>query len=115
MTQSSENERLRRWRLILGGGQADGICTGSGDNSLMLSGTDQAIDNALSALYDSDAFGGLRQRSGRLDSSSPKVTRWLGDIRSYFLTSVVKVMQQDALQRLNLRQMLLESDNTRSS
>ena len=58
MTQS-DNERLRRWRLILGGGQADGICTGAGDNSLTLSGTDQAMDNALSALYDSDRSGGL--------------------------------------------------------
>ena len=102
MTQS-DNERLRRWRLILGGGQADGICTGSGDNSLTLSGTDQAMDNALSALYDSE-------RSSGLGSSSPKVARWLGDIRSYFPTSVVKVMQQDALQRLNLRQMLLEPE-----
>lgn len=102
MTQSSE-ERLRRWRLILGGGQADGICTGSDDISLTLSGTDQAMDNALSALYDSD-------RSGGLGSSSPKVARWLGDIRTYFPTSVVKVMQQDALKRLNLRQMLLEPE-----
>lgn len=103
MTQSSENERLRRWRLILGGGQADGICTGAGDNSLTLSGTDQAMDKALGALYDSE-------RSGGLGSSSPKVARWLGDIRTYFPTSVVKVMQQDALQRLNLRQMLLEPE-----
>lgn len=103
MMQSSENERLRRWRLILGGGQADGIGTGSGDNSLTLSGTDQAMDNALSALYDSD-------RSGGLGSSSPNVARWLGDIRSYFPTSIVKIMQQDALQRLNLRQMLLQPE-----
>lgn len=65
MTQSSE-ERLRRWRLILGGGQADGICTGSGDINLTLSGTDQAIDNALSALYDSDRSGGLGRSSPRL-------------------------------------------------
>jgi Mg-chelatase subunit ChlD len=61
------------------------------------------MDNALSALYDSD-------RSGGLGTSSPKVARWLGDIRTYFPTSVVKVMQQDALQRLNLRQMLLEPE-----
>ncbi len=87
-TQHSNEERLRRWRLILGGGQADGICTPSGDISLTLSSTDQAMDNALSALYDSD-------RSGGLGSSSPKVARWLGDIRTYFTTSVVKVMQQD--------------------
>jgi Mg-chelatase subunit ChlD len=61
------------------------------------------MDDALSALYESDRRGGL-------GSSSPKVARWLGDIRSYFPTSVVKVMQQDALERLNLQQMLLEPE-----
>lgn len=103
-------ERLRRWRLILGGGAADGIgaqgngnSDGIGSDGFSLGTADQAIDQALSALYDSDRHGGL-------GSSSPKVARWLGDIRTYFPTSVVKVMQQDALERLNLRQMLLEPE-----
>ncbi|MGG6266818.1 VWA domain-containing protein [Leptolyngbya sp. AN03gr2] len=95
---SAETERLRRWRLLLGGGAADGIAIPGG-----LSTGDQAIDQTLEALYDSD-------RSGGLGASSPKVARWLGDIRTYFPTSVVKVMQQDALERLNLRQMLLEPE-----
>ncbi|HYE76091.1 MAG TPA: VWA domain-containing protein, partial [Blastocatellia bacterium] len=43
-------------------------------------------------------------------SSSPRVARWLGDIRTYFPSSVVRVMQQDALERLNLRQMLLQPE-----
>ncbi len=112
MNQPSE-ERLRRWRLILGGGSADGIClggkgTGSGSSStdgtgIGLSKTDIAIDKALEALYDSD-------RSGGLGASSPNVARWLGDIRTYFPSSVVRVMQKDALERLNLRQMLLQPE-----
>jgi len=107
-------ERLRRWRLVLGGGAADGICgqgaigdatggDGRGDDGFSLGTADQAIDKALGALYDSDRKGGL-------GASSPKVARWLGDIRTYFPTSVVQVMQQDALERLNLRQMLLEPE-----
>ena len=104
MTQSSvlspqhsdEDERLRRWRLILGGGAADG--TGAG-----LRGDDLKIDDALQALYDSE-------RSGGLGSSNPNIARWLGDIRTYFPASVVQVMQRDALQRLNLRQMLLQPE-----
>jgi Mg-chelatase subunit ChlD len=96
MPELPESDRLRKWRLILGSEQADGTdCT--------LNGSDISIDKTLSALYDSN-------RSGGLGSSSPKVARWLGDIRTYFPASVVKVMQQDALKRLNLRQMLLEPE-----
>ncbi|MDJ0737992.1 MAG: VWA domain-containing protein [Nostocaceae cyanobacterium] len=96
MVQNNKDERLRRWRLILGGEEADGT-------GCKLTGADTTIDNTLNALYDD-------QRSGGLGSSSPKVARWLGDIRTYFPSSVVKVMQQDALERLNLRQMLLEPE-----
>jgi Mg-chelatase subunit ChlD len=91
-----DDERLRRWRLILGGESADGT-------GLQLSASDLGIDRALSALYDSE-------RSGGLGSSSPNVARWLGDIRTYFPSPVVKMMQQDALERLNLRQMLLQPE-----
>ncbi|MFP4100813.1 VWA domain-containing protein [Coleofasciculus sp.] len=103
----TQPERLRRWRLLLGGGDADGICQENGEgeaaDSFTLNPTDQAIDNALSALYDSDRRGGL-------GSSSPNIARWLGDIRTYFPSSVVQVMQKDAMARLNLQQMLLEPE-----
>jgi len=89
-------EQLRRWRLILGGDQNDGT-------SCSLDKTDLQIDKTLEALYDSNRKGGL-------GASSPNVSRWLGDIRTYFPSSVVQVMQKDALKRLNLTQMLLEKE-----
>ncbi len=95
-TDAHNEERLRRWRLILGGEEADGIGIG-------LSGADKGMDKAMQALYDSERKGGL-------GSSAPNIARWLGDIRSYFPASVVRVMQQDALERLNLRQMLMEPE-----
>ncbi|WP_213450569.1 VWA domain-containing protein [Rhizomonospora bruguierae] len=102
-------ERLRRWRLVLGGGDADG--TGQG-----LTGEDARIDEALSALYDADA-GGVggpgeagERRSGGLAASAPRVARWLGDIRGYFPSSVVQVLQQDAIDRLDLTRLLLEPE-----
>lgn len=100
-------ERLRRWRLILGGGDGDGICGGGAEQSggLNLGTGDLAVDQALAALY-----GDSAQRSGGLGRSAPNVARWLGDIRRYFPSSVVRVMQQDALERLNLHQMLLEPE-----
>jgi Mg-chelatase subunit ChlD len=98
----SDSERLRRWRLVLGGDQADGT-------GVRLSDTDAAIDRCLGALYEQGAEGGKR-RAGGLGASAPSVARWLGDIRSFFPTSIVRVMQQDAMERLNLRQMLLEPE-----
>ena len=93
------SERLRRWRMILGGHDADGI-------GCVLGQADQAMDAALSALY--DAKGG--SRSAGLGGSAPSVARWLGDIREYFPSSVVRVLQKDALERLNLRQMLMQPE-----
>lgn len=89
-------ERERRWRLVLGGGEADGL-------GVPLDQRDLGMDRALQALYDSD-------RNGGLGSSAPSVARWLGDIRSYFPGSVVQVLQKDAIDRLGLLQMLTEPE-----
>ncbi|MEU7020129.1 VWA domain-containing protein [Streptomyces sp. NPDC046203] len=103
------DERLRRWRLVLGGGPADG--TGRA-----LTGTDAAMDGALSALYDrkndkdDKAPRGGQGRHGGLGGSAPSVARWLGDIRTYFPGSVVQVMQRDAIDRLGLATLLLEPE-----
>jgi Mg-chelatase subunit ChlD len=93
-----KSEGLRRWRLILGGGSADGI-------ACPLDGRDLQIDQALEMLYDGD---GARQ--GGLGASAPKVARWLGDIRDYFPSAVVQLMQRDAIDRLNLKRLLMEPE-----
>jgi Mg-chelatase subunit ChlD len=104
--QVEDRERLRRWRLVLGGeggshGQsAEGF---SLDSLVSLSKQDQQRDGALGALYS-------EERSGGLGGSSPRVARWLGDIRTYFPVSVVKVLQRDALERFGLRQLLMEKE-----
>lgn len=90
-----DEELIRKWRLILGE-PSDGT-------GLRLTGIDLQMDKALEALYDSDRTGGL-------GASSPNVSRWLGDIRTFFPSTVVQVMQQDALKRLNLTQMLFEKE-----
>jgi Mg-chelatase subunit ChlD len=95
-------ERLRRWRLILGGDDADGTGTS-------LSTRDQALDRALAAVYDAGKPDTGKRRGG-LGASAPSVARWLGDIRGFFPTSVVRVLQHDAMDRLGLRQLLLEPE-----
>ena len=99
-TSHAPDERLRRWRLVLG----DEARSAFGE--MALSEADNAMDRALQALYDSDRKGGL-------GASAPSVARWLGDIRTYFPSSVVHVMQKDALERLGLQQMLLEPEMLR--
>jgi Mg-chelatase subunit ChlD len=94
---ASEAERLRRWRLVLGSGEADGT-------GCRLGGADLNIDKALSTLYDAE------ERRGGLGGSAPSVARWLGDIRTYFPSSVVRVMQQDAIDRLGMKQLLLQPE-----
>src|SRR4029078_5655140 len=100
MSMTANEEQLRRWRLILGAGDADGT-------GYEVSGVDQQMDRALEALYDAE-------RNGGLGSSSPKIARWLGDIRTYFPNSVVGIMQQDALGRLGLKQMLSQPENLKA-
>ena len=101
-------DRLQRWRLVLGR-EAEASC-GS------LNGPPQEMDQALAALYDAQGPGGLQSqdRRGGRGSSAPSVARWLGDIRKYFPSSVVQVMQHDALERLNMRSMLLQPEMLRS-
>lgn len=91
-----KEEQLKRWRLILGQSSDPQESIGMGEE-------EKGMDRVLDALYDSE-----RQRG--LGSSSPNVTRWLGDIRKYFPAPVVQLMQKDALERLRLHQMLLQPE-----
>ena len=75
-------ERVRKWRLILGK-DADK----NNDDQVSLSPEMKGMDDVLDALYDSERQAGL-------GSSSPNVNRWLGDIRKYFPSSVVQLMQK---------------------
>jgi Mg-chelatase subunit ChlD len=104
------DESARRWRLLLGG---------AADEELGVRlGTDEAaMDAALAGLYDRQdgeaRTGTGASRGGRgagLGASAPRVARWLGDIRTYFPSSVVQVMQKDAVERLALTQLLLEPE-----
>ncbi|CNG51903.1 Uncharacterized protein conserved in bacteria [Mycobacterium tuberculosis] len=106
MSGESTDDRLRRWRLVLGGERADGT-------GVSLTGDDVRMDGALEKLYGGGSDEG-RPRPGRrsagLGDSAPSVARWLGDIREYFPSSVVQVMQKDAIERLDLTRLLLEPE-----
>ena len=84
------SERERRWRLLLGEA-----------SELNLGAQDLRLDQCLSGIY---------ERRGGLGASMPSVSRWLGDIRQFFPSSVVQVLQKDAIERIGLRQMLKDPD-----
>lgn len=101
-------ERLRRWRLLLGPAAKDVSELGEDD---------QRRDAALTGLYGGGSGARVAgeapeggRRSAGLGSSAPMLHRWLGDVRKYFPTSVVQVMQRDAVERLGLRQLLMEPE-----
>lgn len=111
-SQAEQEERARRWRLILGkisddtegesqAGEQEGETGSPGDQDLTEG--DKRMDSALESLY-----GDIQ--SGDLSDSTPDLARWLGDIRTYFPDEVVQIMQQDALQRLNLRRLLAQPE-----
>lgn len=90
------SERARRWRLALGD-----------DEGGELSESDLRLSQALSALYCETP---TTKRKGGLGASSPRVARWLGDIREFFPAPTVQIIQKDALERLNLKSMMLEPE-----
>ena len=105
------DERLRRWRLLLGsegqkGQSADGI-------GYQLSDQDARLDAALAALYDGAPYGkaeGKKKRGAGLGSSAPNVASWLSEVRDLFPTDTVRVLQQDAIERLGIKSLLLEPE-----
>lgn len=95
----------QRWRLILGKDEEEGKGGGKGaaEEQQTLTEEQEALDETLEALYNPPKKGGL-------EDSMPRVNRWLGDIRKYFPSTVVQVMQKDAFERLNIEAMLLEPE-----
>lgn len=90
------HERQRRWQLAIGTEAESGT----------LSEQDRRLSAALTALYG----GNNDARRGGLGASSPRVARWLGDIREFFPSPVVQVIQKDAMERLHLKSLLLEPE-----
>lgn len=97
-TSAAKGERMRRWKLTLGADTEN------------LSDRDQRMAQALAQLYAPESEQRKSRRGVGHGASAPRVARWLGDIREFFPTSVVQVIQRDAFERLGLKQMLLEPE-----
>ncbi len=103
-------EKLKRWRLILGSESQNKINSISGNigGSLGLNQEQLLMDNALAQIY-----GGNNNNSEKgagNGMSNPQITKWLGDLRSIFAPMEVKIIQNDAIERKGLKQLLFEPE-----
>lgn len=111
---SEKLEQFRRWRLILGKSAQEALDQECGA-STALSSSDAEMDEALAAIYDeTQTEGPAQRRSAGLGGSAPRLAKWLGDIRNYFKEDVVTVIQQDAIERRGLKQLLFEPEMLRN-
>jgi len=111
-------DRFQRWRLILGkrvedqmsGGRASCGLGGAGDATLTREMME--MDGALGAVYDlqEEQPGEKGKRGAGLGGSRLTVAAWLGDVRKYFETDVVAVIQQDAIEKNDWQQLLFEPE-----
>lgn len=102
------NEKIKRWRLILGKESEDrfsSMCQGG----IQLSSEQDMLDHALSAIYHNNA-GGSQSFGGGSGASSPVISRWLGDVRSLFDKDLITIIQADAMERCGLKQLIFEPE-----
>lgn len=106
MTQQNQ---IARWRLILGSQTQDAFAQMGG---APLSQEELLMDSALSAIYGGpgEGFGGALGGGAGRGPSSPHISKWLGDLRSLFDPEIVAVVQNDAIERKGLKQLLLEPE-----
>src|SRR5436189_387226 len=117
MSNTVDKEQLKRWRLILGQHAQQSLAQMGGAGGCELSAEQRGMDEALAAIYDETSgeggAGGQRRggaRSAGLGPSAPNLAKWLGDIRSYFKEDVVTVIQNDAIEKKGLTQLLFEPE-----
>ncbi|MFN7735686.1 MAG: VWA domain-containing protein [Pirellula sp.] len=111
---SVEVEQVKRWRLILGAPSQDKL--GDCCSGMELSPAQLEMDQALASIYDEtdeDSDRGNKRGAG-LGGSAPRLAKWLGDIRTYFREDVVCVIQQDAIEKKGLTQLLFEPETLKS-
>lgn len=104
----AQQAQLARWRLILG---AESQPDFEGMGAAPLSREELLMDSALAAIYGGpgESFGAPGQGAGR-GPSAPHIAKWLGDLRSLFDPEIVAVVQNDAIERKGLKQLLLEPE-----
>lgn len=108
MNDIDKKQHLKRWRLILGTEAENKINSMGGGSTL--SAEELLMDSALSQIYGADGSENGSGGGAGNGLSSPKLTKWLGDLRSLFEPMEIKVIQRDAIEKKGLKQLLFEPE-----
>lgn len=108
----NNTQELQRWRLILGQESETRL---SSMNMPALSEEQSLMDSALAAIYNKSENGGFGSsggsgKGGGHGPSNPQISRWLGDVRTLFDKEIVKIIQNDAVNRCGLKQLIFEPE-----
>jgi hypothetical protein len=117
---SIDPEQLNRWRLILGKESQECLSQMS-PGCCSLSAEQQEMDEALEAIYASQTEQEIsrdewetpltgRPHSSVKGRSMPRVARWLDQIRNFFPSDVVVLLQHDAIERRGMKELLFEPE-----
>lgn len=116
MSNKSDTTSISRWRLILGQSAEQQLSTYSSQGTTGLSDDEIIMDQALADIYDdtsSAGFGNGANASGKgagQGKSAPRLSKWLGDVRTFFPDDVVSIIQHDAMERKGWKQLLFEPE-----
>ena len=106
----NQEEHIQRWRLILGQESQERF---QKMGNAELSPQQDLMDQALAAIYNNTEAGGFSGGSGAgagNGPSNPRISKWLGDVRSLFDKELVTVIQGDAMTRCGLKQLIFEPE-----
>ncbi|MBR4630949.1 MAG: VWA domain-containing protein [Treponema sp.] len=107
----TDKQQISRWRLILGEEAEDALKDTAPEGEYGgLSEKQVLMDQTLSAIYGSSDETFSNSRSAGNKKSSPVLSKWLGNLRSLFDNETVVVVQNDAIERKGLKQLLLEPE-----
>ena len=101
-------EQLKKWRLILGSESNSGF---PAEGQVPFSEEELLMDQALAQIYGWENRDGSGNGGGAgKGMTSPVLTKWMGDLRTLFSPMQVRVIQNDAIERMGMKQLLFEPE-----
>ena len=121
MTATFNPEQLTRWRLILGKRRTRVRLSEMSPGGCALSAGQLEMDEALEAIYSSESEEEISREEWEASASGrphgavkgrsfPRVAKWLDQIRNFFPSDCVVLLQKDAIERRGMKELLFEPE-----